>query len=148
MNLLNIASKSAALLAASTSLYDAHKLGVREANIKRESNYADDFIAQNIGASKLNYPSEKHNVMKQWIMDFQYPLQLSEVWNTVSGYVTGALKGVLLNAGTLAFSALAFFAKKDGWKKAGVAGLGLSVAWDFLTNSTNLFEKTDYLRKK
>lgn len=148
MGLLNIASKTAALLASGTSLYDIHTLGVREANIKRESNYADDFIAQNIGASKLNYPSMKHGNMKDWIMSFSYPLQISEVWNTVSGYVSGALKGIVHNAATLGFSALAFFAKKDGWKKAGVIGLGLSVAWDFIKNSTNLFERTDYLRRK
>lgn len=148
MALLNVASKAAALMATGASLYDIHSLGKRKANIKRESNYADDFIAQNIGASKLNYPGAKHNAMKQWIMDFQYPLQLSEVWNTVSGYVTGAFKGVCYNAATLGFSALAFFAKKDGMKKFGVIGLGLSVAWDFIKNSTNLFEKTDYLRKK
>ncbi len=147
MSLLNIASKTAAILASGTSLYDIHTLGVREANIKRESNYANDFIAQNLGASKLNYPSEKHNAMKQWIMDFKYPLQLSEIWNTVSGYVVGAAKGVVHNFATLGFSAVALFAKKDGWKKFGVIGLGLSVAWDFIKNSTNLFERTDYLRK-
>ena len=145
--LLNIASKTAALLASGTSLYDIHTLGAREANIKRESNYADDFIAQSIGASKLNYPSQKHNKMKQWILEFHYPLQMSEIWNTVTGYVTGAAKGVAHNALTLGFSALAFFAKRDGLKKVGVFGLGLSVAWDFIKNSTNLFERTDYLRK-
>ena len=51
MALLNVASKAAALMATGASLYDIHSLGKREANIKRESNYADDFIAQNIGAS-------------------------------------------------------------------------------------------------
>ncbi len=147
MTVLNVASKAAALMASGASLYDIHSLAKREANIKRESNYADDFIAQNIGASKLNYPSAKHNGMKQWIMDFQYPLQLSEVWNLASGYVVGAAKGICHNFATLGFSALAFFAKKDGMKKFGVIGLGLSVAWDFIKNSTNLFEKTDYLRK-
>ena len=64
-----------------------------------------------------------------------------------TGYVTGAAKGVAHNALTLGFSALAFFAKRDGLKKVGVFGLGLSVAWDFIKNSTNLFERTDYLRK-
>lgn len=148
MSLLNIASKTAALLATGASLYDIHKLGVRKANIKRESNYADDFIAQNLGSSKLNYPSEKHNAMKNWIMSFQYPLQLSEVWNTISGYVSGAIDGIGHNLATLGFSALSFFAKKDGLKKVGVLGLGISVAWDFIKNSTNLFERTDYLRRK
>ena len=147
-NVLNIASKTAALLATGASLYDVHTLGKREANIKRESNYADDFIAQQLGASKLNYPSEKHNSMKEWILNFTYPLQLSEIWDTVSGYVSGALKGVWYNIATLGFSALAFFAKKDGMRKVGIAGLGLSVAWDFIKNSTNIFERTDYLRRK
>ena len=146
MNILNIASKSSALLATGASLYDIHKLGVREANIKREKNYADDFIAEQIGSSKLNYPSEKHNAMKKWLMNFKYPLQISEVWNTVSGYVTGAVKGIGYNLPTLGFSALAFFAKKDCTRKLGIIGLGLSVAWDFIKNSTNIFEKKDYLR--
>ena len=147
MNWLNFATKTASILATGTSLYDIHKLGVQSANIKRESNYADDFIAQTIGASKLNYPSEKHNKMKEWILSFKYPLQDSEVFNTVSGYIQGAIKGIGYNLGTLGFSALAFFAKKDSFKKVGIIGLGLSVAWDFIKNSTNLFEKTDYLRK-
>lgn len=147
MTLLNVASKAAALMATGASVYDIHSIAKREANIKRESNYADDFIAQNIGASKLNYPGAKHNDIKQWIMDFQYPLQLSEVWNTVSGYTVGAIKGICYNFATLGFSALTFFAKKDGMKKFGAIGLGLSVAWDFIKNSTNLFEKTDYLRR-
>lgn len=147
MALLNIASKAAAVMATGASLYDIHTLAKREANIKRERNYADDFIAQQIGASKLNYPSAKHDSMKQWIMDFKYPYQLSELGDTITGYVSGALKGICHNAATLGFSTLAFFAKKPGFKKAGVIGLGLSVAWDFIRNSTNLFERTDYLRK-
>ena len=148
MNILNIASKSSALLATGASLYDAHTLGKREASIKREGNYADDFIAQQLGASKLNYPSEKHNAMKEWILNFKYPLQLSEVWDSVSGYVSGALKGVWYNIATLGFSALTLFGNKDCYKKVGIIGLGLSVAWDFIKNSTNLFERTDYLRRK
>ncbi len=146
--LLNVATKAAALMATGVSLYEINSLGVRQANIKRESNYADDFIAQNIGSSKLNYPSEKHNAVKKWIRDFQYLPQPSEAWNTVSGYVQGAAQGIFYNALNLGFSALTFFAKKDGLKKAGVVGLGLSMAWDFIANGTNLFEKTDYLRKK
>lgn len=146
MALINIAAKAGAIMAAGASLYDVNQQGVRKANIKREKNYADDFIAQQIGASKLNYPSEKHSGMKNWIQSFKYPYQVSELWDTVSGYVQGALKGVALNAATLGFSGLAFFGKK-GLQKVGIIGLGLSVAWDFIKNSTNLFEKTDYLRK-
>ena len=146
MNILNIASKTAATLATGASLYDIHKLGVREANIKREKNYADDFIADQIGSSKLNYPSEKHNAMKKWLMNFKYPLQVSEIWNTATGYLKGVAKGIGYNIATLGFSALAFFAKKDGTRKAGIIGLGLSVAWDFIKNSTNIFERKDYLK--
>ncbi len=145
---LNVASKAASALAVAATAYDVHTLGVREAKIKRESNYADDFIAQQIGASKLNYPSQKHNVMKQWILDFQYPLQISEIWDAASGYVTGALKGIGYNIATLGFSALAFFGKKGISKKAGLFGLGISLALDFIKNSTNIFERTDYLRRK
>ena len=146
--LLNVATKAAAVLATAATAYDVHTLGARQAKIKRESNYADDFIAQQVGASKLNYPSEKHSAMKDWIMDFKYPLQMSEVINTVIGYITGAAKGIGHNLATLGFSALTFFAKSDGLKKAGLFGLGLSVAWDFIKNSTNIFERTDYLRRK
>lgn len=146
--LLNVATKTAAVLATAATAYDVHTLGTRQAKIKRESNYADDFIAQQIGASKLNYPSEKHSAMKDWIMDFKYPLQISEVANTVTGYVTGAIKGIGYNFATLGFSALTFFAKSNAVKKIGLFGLGLSVAWDFIKNSTNIFERTDYLRRK
>ena len=60
----------------------------------------------------------------------------------------GAIKGIGYNFATLGFSALTFFAKSDTMKKAGLFGLGLSVAWDFIKNSTNIFERTDYLRRK
>lgn len=148
MALLNVATKAAAIMATSVSLYDINSLGVREANIKRESNYADDFIAGEIGSSKLNYPSGKHAAFKNWSKNFKFPYQLTELWDTVSGYVIGAAKGAWYNAATLGFSALTFFAKKDGMKKFGAIGLGLSVAWDFIKNGTNLTERTDYLRKK
>lgn len=145
--LLNIAAKSAAILATGATLYDVHYLGKREASVKKESNYADDYIAQNIGANKLNYPSPKNNAIKNFFMDMKIPYQPSELWDSVTGYATGALKGVAHNAATLGFAALTFCAKGNGTKKLGMLGLGVSLAYDFIKNGTNLLERTDYLRK-
>ncbi len=160
MSLLNVGSKLAAGLATTVALYDVNGLGVRGANIKRESNYADDYIANTIGANQLNYPSEKNNAIKKWMHDLKFPYQISEFFDTVTGYVEGAVKGIAYNLPTLGFSTLLLLSKNDGaknigklpikhntLKKLGVVGLGISMAYDFIVNGTNLTNKTDDLRK-
>ena len=148
-NWLNIAAKSAAVMAATASLYDVNANGVRVAKNKSSKNYADDFIAQQIGASKLNYPSEKAATIKNWMLDFKFPYKVSEFVDSLTGYTEGAIKAIGHNFATLGFSALAFFSgsKHPRLQKAGLFGLGISVAWDFLKNCTNAFERTDWLRK-
>lgn len=145
-NITNIASKAIAVMATGATLYEANYQGVRKANIKRQSEYADDFIANQIGASKANYPSATHSALKSWLVDFKFPYKFSEFTDTITGYVEGALKGLVRNFSTLGFSALAFFGKGKA-QKIGLIGTGLSVAWDILKNTTNVFERTDYLRK-
>lgn len=150
-----IAATAAAAMAGSACLYDVHKQGVRSATLTREKNYADDFIAQEIGSSKLNYPSAKHAAIKNWMLNFKFPHKFSEIVNTVGGYFKGAVKGIANNFAPLACSALTIFlgankkiaSKHPNLQKYALFATGITTAWDFIKNGTNLFERTDYLKK-
>jgi hypothetical protein len=63
-----------------------------------------------------------------------------------TGYLYGLGVGLAHNWNTLGCAALTFLAKKRPLKVAGAIGVGLSVAWNFIKNGTNLLEHKDYLR--
>ena len=77
---------------------------------------------------------------------FKLGLGHRDLIHKASGYLQGLGVGFANNWNTLGCALITFLSKKKPMKVAGVIGLGLSIAWNYIKNGTNLLEKTDYLK--
>lgn len=136
----------AAGLATTSVLYEAHQIGKNYANANLIKGAGNDLVSDVMGYQRLNYPSEKYNKVKTETFKFKMGLGYKDIFHKGSGYLQGVGVGLAHNWNTLGCALVTFLAKRKPLKIAGAIGVGLSIAWNFIKNGTNLLEKTDYLK--
>lgn len=145
INPLSIVTKSAGALALASVALESNTIAMRKADAMSKEISSQEMLANAIGDGKLNYESPKHNSVKTFMSDY-FPDDWYALIGSVQGYFKGALTGIMNNILTVGFSVLALVAKHKPVKILSLIGLASSIVTNFLANSTNLFEITNYLK--
>ena len=152
---MSLVSKAAGGLSLIYCRHDMHKTS------------SDAVISSSIGNQKANKVSYKDAQRKNWLAQSQFGIRAQELTARVTGYISGFAKAGIRYVPNFALATVAILAGKkvkpdkvatkgirSCWQKvyssqklANVAavGLGLVEAWDFIKNSTNIAQRTDYL---
>ena len=164
---MTLISKTAGGLSLISCIHDIHKTAMINSNNKYAKVSSEATIATSIGNQKINKVSYKDAQRKNWLAQSQFGLQAREISARVTGYISGAVKAGARYIPNFALATVAILSGKKikdadkataGLKKCwqniissqklanGAAiGLGIIEAWDFIKNSTNIAQRTDYL---
>lgn len=148
MTLYGLGTKSASALGLASIALEAHDMGKRCARRGKAQASADKFVSDNIGASKLNTESSKHNEIKKYMEHADTTDKLSEIGGFIGGYLSGVANCLKNNCFTAGFGTIGLFAKSKAMQTIALIGMGASILFDTITNATNLFERKDYIDDK
>lgn len=144
---MTVPSKIAGGLSLVSSIIDIHKTAVIYSNQEYAKSASDTFVAQSIGAQKTNRLSYKDANRKNWLQKQNFTNGISETWGRVKGYFKGIAQGVVRYLPNFALALGAIIPKKHkviaNLSAIGLAGLEI---FDFIKNSTNIFQRNDYLK--
>jgi len=148
MTIYGFGTKTASLLGIASVALEAHDMGKRSAQRGKAQASADKYVSDNIGASKLNTDSEKHNSIKKYLEHADFTDKLAEIGGFVGGYLSGVAKCLKNNCFTVGFGTIGLFAKSKAAQTIALIGMGASILFDTITNATSLFERKNYLDDK
>ena len=143
----NFVANAAAIASLASSAFEAGEMGAREARQSSKRAVAIKDIRYFTGDRVLNKSSEKHNAMKAIVRDSDFLTTFHKIGGGVTGFFKGVFDGMKDNLITAGFSIITLLSKNKTVKTIGVAGLGISTAWDFLKNGTNLFTDKSLIEK-
>ena len=143
-----VASNVMAVLSLSSTAIEAGKRGFKKASAGAQTAVAIKDIQNYTGDSRLNVSSEKHNAMKEMVRGTDIAVGIQGVKGAIGGFCKGMYEGVRDNIVSTGFAILTLASKKNNvLRTIGVIGCGVSTAWDFISNGTNLFTKKDIIEK-
>lgn len=142
---LGIGTKTASALGLASVIIEAHDMGKRGVRKGKAQASADKFVRDQIGASKLNTDSDKHNAIKEFTEHADISDKFVEFGGMAGGYLSGFAKCLKNNIFTVGFGTLCMFAKSKAIRTIALIGMGASILFDTITNATSLFERKDYL---
>ena len=143
----NFGANAAAIASLASSAFETGEMGAREARQSSKRAVAIKDIRELTGDRVLNKSSEKHNAMKAIVRDSDFLTTFHKIGGGVTGFFKGVFDGMKDNLITAGFSIITLLSKNKTVKTIGVAGLGISTAWDFLKNGTNLFTDKSLIEK-
>ncbi len=142
-----IATKAASTLGLASVVIEAHSMGKRRSKNCGAQASADKFVRDEIGASKLNYPSAKHAATKKFFADNDFTDKLYEIGGRIGGYFSGIGECIKNNIFTVGFGTMGLIAKSKTAKTIALVGMAASLIFDTIVNGTSIFERKDYLDK-
>lgn len=132
-----------------SSLYDIHKTAVIYSKKEYMKASGDEVVACSIGAQKTDRLSYKDSKRKNWIDQHHFLTGPKEFFASIKGYTKGFIEGVSTYLPKLLLSMGAIIPKKNKLiPTLSTIGLAILEGYDFVKNSTGIFEKTDYLKRK
>ena len=142
-----VITKAAGIASVASSLYDIHKTAIIYSKQSYNREMGDYTVAKSIGNQKINKLSYKDANRKNWLAQNNFLAGISEFISGCSGYFKGIAEGLVRYLPKLALGTVAIAAHGKGKLFAYIATIGLAIAEiaDFIVNSTNLFERTNYL---
>ena len=143
---MTIISKIAGGLSLFSCLTDAHKTGLIYANNEYAKASGDTFISCSLGTQKADKISSKDAQRKNWLLRNNFLGGINEGFAKVGGYFKGFGNSIVRYLPNIALSAVALKVKSpivSAISTIGLAGLEL---YDFIRNSTGIFQRTDYLK--
>lgn len=149
---MTIPSKIAGGLSLVSCITDIHKTAVIYANKGYAQAGSDSFISNSVGSQKSDNVSYKDTNRKNWLYQHDFGCGFFEVTGRIGGYLKGVAQGVLRYLPNFALSGLALFTNntKGGKTVGNLSAIGLAglEIYDFIKNSTNIFQRKDYLNSK
>lgn len=144
---MTIISKTAGVASAASCLYDIHKTALYNSNKVYAKVSSDTVISNSIGNQKADKISYKDAQRKNWLARNNFTASYKETWARIKGYVQGAIDAGVRYIPNFILSAIALRCKKSkGVANAAAVGLGILECFDFIKNSTNINQRTDYLK--
>ena len=144
---MTVISKIAGGLSLLSALNDIHKTSLIYSRRSSQKACADTYISKSIGGQKTANFSYKDSKRKSWITKQNYAVGTNEFLAGIKGYLYGAKTCAIRYMPNFVLSAIAMI-PKNKYKllpNAAAVGLGVLEAIDFVSNSTNINERTDYL---
>lgn len=143
---MTIISKATGGLSLISCIRDIHKTAVIYSNNQYAKTSSDSFLSCAIGAQKANRISAKDASRKNWLLKHNFLGAIKEPFAKVGGYLKGVGMGILRYLPNFALGGVAILSKNKKLANISALGLGIMEAWDFLKNSTSIFQRTDYLK--
>ena len=143
---MTIISKTAGSLSLFSCLYDMHKTAVLNSNNEYAKASADTFIETSVASQKADRVSYKDAERKNWLLKNNFMGGVNEVWGRISGYCKGFFTSGVRYLPNFAFSLGAILSKNKAIASISTIGLAMVEAWDFIKNSSGIFERSDYLK--
>lgn len=144
---MTIISKVAGVASLASCLQDIHKTALINSNNSYAKVSADTVISNSIGYQKTDSVSFKDTQRKNWLAKNNFIASWQEGFARIKGYVSGALSASVRYIPNFVLSVIALGCKNSkGIANAAAVGLGLLEAFDFVNNSTNINQRTDYLK--
>ena len=145
---MTLISKTAGGLAAISCIYDIHKTALIYSKNAYQKASSDSYISCSIGNQKSDTLSYRDAKNKNWMLKNNFFANIKSAFSGIAGYIKGVGEGIVRHAPSLGLSALAVGLNKNHKTAANVSAIALAAytAYDFVRNSTGLFQKTDYLK--
>lgn len=145
---MTIISKTAGVLSLISAINDIHRTSLIYSLRASQKACADTFISKSIGSQKTSSLSYKDTRRKNWFARQNFPAETNELFAGISGYLYGVKNCIGRYLPNFVLSALAIIPGKDYKVLANVAAAALGVieAADFVSSTTNINERTDYLK--
>lgn len=143
---MTLISKAAGVLSLVSCITDVHKTAMIYSNNEYAKASSDTFISNSLGTQKADKISHKDAQRKNWLLRNNFLGGPTEAVARVKGYLKGFGQGVIRYLPNFILSAAAICVTKHK-SVANLSAIGLACVeiFDFIKNSTNLFQRTDYL---
>ena len=145
---MTVVSKIAGGAGLISSINDIHKTAMIYAKQEHDINQGDVLVQTSIGAQKANRLSHRDAARKNWLEQNNFFAGIKENFAAVKGYLKGFGQGILRHLPEITLSSVALALKNKTAANITAIGLGIVTLYDFIVNSTSIFEKTDYLKRK
>ncbi len=142
---MTVISKIAGGLSLFSCIRDMHKTGVIYSNNEYAKASGDTFISCAIGTQKADKISYKDAQRKNWLLRNNFMGGINEGMAKVGGYFKGVADSATRYIPNFILSAIALCAKGGLWSNIATVGLAIVELYDFVRNSTSIFQRTDYL---
>ena len=144
---MTIISKTAGALSLVSCLTDMHKTALIKSNNEYAKASSDAFISNSIGTQKTNKLSYKDTERKNWLARNNFKNGPAELLGRVKGYASGFIQSGVRYLPNIGLSAVALLTSSKHKNIANLSALLLACleVFDFVKNSTNIFQRTDYL---
>lgn len=147
MPIFNKVANTAAVLSLASSVMEMGAKGIKDGRANSKTELAIKNIRDLTGDSKLNKSSGKYKAMKEIVRSGDFTAPLYEAKGALTGFCSGVFQGAKNNILSMSFATMTLLSKGKVGKTIGVAGLGISMAWDFIKNGTNLFTDKSTIEK-
>ena len=144
----NTVANAAAICALASNAVKAGKMGAKPAKANANTELAIKDIKDYAGDSQLNRCSDKYNEMKNIVREGDWTPGLYKAKGAITGFCKGAFEGMKDNWLTAGSAVLTLASRRNKvLKTIGLVGTGITTAWNFLANGTNLFTQKDTIEK-
>ena len=160
---MTVVSKAAGGISAISCLYDIHKTALIYSKNAYQKKSADTYISCSLGNQKADRLSYRDAKNKNWMLKNNFFAGIRSIASGIGGYLRGFSEGIVRHAPALGLSALAIgvseskkapsktalkWLNKNAKNIANGSAIALAIytVYDFMRNSTGLFQKTDYLK--
>ncbi len=143
---MTIISKTAGGLSLFSCLRDMHKTAVLASNNEYAKSSADTFIETSLGSQKSERVSYKDAQRKNWLLKNNFMGSINETYGRIKGYCKGLVSAGARYVPNFVFSLGAILSKNKVVSTVSTVALALVEGWDFIKNSSGIFERTDYLK--
>ena len=106
----------------------------------------DTFVADSVGNQKINHVSSRDAERKNWVFQGNFLNGTKETCAKFGGYAKGFAQGLARYLPNIALSSVAMCARNRYIANISAALLGGVELFGFIKNSTNITERTDYLK--
>lgn len=143
---MTIVSKTAGAAGLISCLRDIHKTAVLYSNQGYAKASSDAFISCALGSQKANRVSVRDAERKNWLLKNNFLGGIKETFGRAGGYLRGLAQGVAGYIPNILLSLGAVCSKNKTIANISAIGLAGVELFDFIKNSTGIFERTDYLK--
>ncbi len=138
-------SKLAGGVSLLSCLTDMHRTGMIYANNEYARASGDSFISCAIGTQKADRVSYKDARRKNWLLKNNFLGGITEFTARIRGYFKGLAESATRYIPNFALSAVAICVKSKVMSNLSAVGLAIVEIYDFIRNSSGIFQRTDYL---
>lgn len=143
---MTIISKAAGAAGLASCISDIHKTAVLYSNNKYAKSSSDAFLSNALGTQKADRVSVRDAERKNWLLNNNCLVGIKGTLGRIGGYFHGLAQGIYNHLPSVVLSLGSICAKNKTIASLSAIGLAGVELFDFIKNSTGIFQRTDYLK--